>query len=80
MPKIGPAGRFTRNIIRAFDAYLRKYVPWHRIRVKWSEKERRALEEIKARADREPTIENLTDLRIEVERIQSERGTIDNDV
>jgi len=56
--------------------YLKQYIDWPRdVRCKWTKKERRTIEELQATADKKPTIENLTDLRIEVERIQSERTT-----
>jgi len=82
MPRMSDRARFERSVVKKWDPYLRKYIPWHIIRAKWSEKERRTIAELQETADKDPTIENLTDLRIEVERIQSERrhhGTIETE-
>lgn len=69
-PKDGRQGR----VRTAFDEYLRKYVDWKAdVRWRWSERERAALDEVLAKRDRLTSIEDLTDLRIGVERIQSER-------
>ncbi len=75
MSRYKPKDPGQRGIVAAFDEYFKKRTScFMRFRGVLSNRERQALEQLRHDNEKAKTIEDLTDLRIGVERIQSERG------
>ena len=64
---------FSAWVVSCFDYYFkRRWLAWDQVKPAWTTKELLTLAEIEN--IRKETIESLTDHRLVVERIQSERG------